>query len=216
MEATAKRASRSSHDPGKVTTPIRTRAPRLAVPAVRRLPDGPRFSGGLGLSPRIPGLPAEAVGPGGPGGHAPLVVGELAVADGGGGQAGAGVDPEEAAAGPEVAEGRWRAAVAHPVGALAVLELEAQAPVTGVEAADAGDQAGQAGELDADGLGEQLGTDHRGALVEQAAGQADQVVEGRGGAGGRVTVDAAAVDEPGRGHLQRVEHAGGQPAGEGR
>src|SRR5215207_5450827 len=214
MEATAKRASRSSHDPGKVTTPIRTRAPRLAVPAVRRLPDGPRFSGGLGLSPRIPGLPAEAVGPGGPGGHAPLVVGELAVADGGGGQAGVGVDPQEAAAGPEVAEGRRRAAVAHPVGALAVVELEAEAPVAGVEAADPGHQTGQAGELDFCGLGEQLRTDHRGAPVEQAAGQAGQVVEGRGGPGGRVAVDAVAVDEPGHRHAKGVEDAGGEPGGE--
>src|SRR4029453_14483564 len=162
-----------------------------------------------------PALPAEAVGPGRPCVQAPLVVGELAVADGGGGQGRVGVDPEETAAGPEVAEGRGRAAVAHPVGALAVVELEAKAPVAGVEAADAGDEAGQARELDADGLGEQLGPDHRGAPVEQAAGQAGQVVEGRGGAGGRVAIDAAAVDEPGFGHLQRGEHAGGQPAGEG-
>ena len=71
------------------------------------------------------------------------------------------------------------------------MELEAEAPVAGVEAADAGDQAGQAGELDGGGLGEQVGAD-RERPVEQAAGQADQVVEGRDGSGGRIAVDLAA------------------------
>src|SRR5829696_10416741 len=119
---------------------MRTPAPRLAVPAAPEATRRPREpTSGPGRR--------EAVGPGRPGGHGPLAVVEVAVGDGGGGQAGVGVDPQEAAAGAEVAEGGRRAAVTHPVGALAVVELEAEAPVAGVEAADPGHQTGQAGEL---------------------------------------------------------------------
>src|SRR6266508_102203 len=130
MAATAARASRSSHDPGNVTTPTRTAG---EPPCQSR----PRAS----LS-----RPGQCVGPGRPGGHGPAVVLEIPVGDGGGGQVDLRVHPQEAAAGAEMPEGGGGAALAHPVRPLAVAQLEAEPPIAGIEAADPWDQPGEPGE----------------------------------------------------------------------
>src|SRR6266542_308346 len=167
--STAARASRTSHDPGKVTTPNRT------------LPPPPPFGGPPGHDERVrrPCWPAAAsqpreairgmsqptppgsnrVRPGWPGGHGPALVVEGAVAEADGRHGDLGVDPEEAAARSEVAERGLGAALAHPVRPLAVVQLEAEAPVERVEAADPWEQAADPGELHAGRLGELLGGD---------------------------------------------------------
>ena len=58
---------------------------------------------------------------------------------------------------------------------LAVLELEAEAPVVRVEAADVGQHAGEAGELDARGLRQRLRRDQ--PRREQLSGEAHEVVQ---------------------------------------
>src|SRR5690606_27234506 len=73
------------------------------------------------------------------------------------GQAGPRVDPQEAAGLAEVPEGLRCVAAAGPVRRLRAADLEAQAPVVGVLAPEAGQHAGQARQLDGGGLGEELG-----------------------------------------------------------
>src|SRR5438309_12129107 len=69
------------------------------------------------------------------------------------------VDPDEGSAAAPVAERARRGQRAREVRLLSVLELEAEAPVVRVEAAEVGDHARQAGELDARCLGEGLRRD---------------------------------------------------------
>ena len=73
----------------------------------------------------------------------------------------AGIDPEERAGAAEVAERRGRVGGAGPVRALRVLELEAEAPVVRLLAAEPGKDADEARERDRRRLGQRLGRDER-------------------------------------------------------
>ena len=84
---------------------------------------------------------------------------------------------------------------------LRVLELEAQAPVEGVEAADAGENALQAGELHGRRLGERLGRDER--RPQQLAGEEHEVGERA------VNIRAGGAAEL-RPHSERPEDGGGE------
>ena len=85
------------------------------------------------------------------------------------------IDPEERAAAAEVAEGARRVALPVQCGDFVVAQLEAEAPVVRVEAAEVRQDAGEARELHRRRLGERLRGDERRAL--QLAREREQVVE---------------------------------------
>src|SRR5262249_33549505 len=95
------------------------------------------------------------------------------------------VGPKERAAAAEVAEGARRVALARPVRALAVAELEAEAPVVRALLAEPGQHAVEARELHARRLVERLARDP--PRLEQLARDHEQLLERAVHAGGRRT-----------------------------
>src|SRR6059058_1592847 len=90
-------------------------------------------------------------------------------------KAGIRVDPEEAAALAEMAEGSGRVARAGPMRPLLVPQLESEAPVVGIHPAEAGQHADETRERHSSRLGERLGCDERGR--QQLPAEREQVVE---------------------------------------
>ena len=88
-----------------------------------------------------------------------------------------GIDPEERAAAAEVPEHPRRGERARPVALLRSLQLDAETPVQRAEAAELGQHAVEARELDGDHLVVRLGSDE--ARVEQLAPEREHVVEAR-------------------------------------
>ena len=123
---------------------------------------------------------------------------------------GHGVDPHEAARLPEMAEGGRRVARSGPMGCLAVADLEAQAPVAGVEPAEAGQDAGETGEGHRGGL-RQRGRCHQ-ARRQELRGQGEQVAQGATGPRGRRRPGGERRSPFMR---QGDDHAGGEVVGEG-
>src|SRR5205085_6115861 len=103
------------------------------------------------------------------------------------------VDPEEAAALPEVAEGAREVSFAGPVRPLLVPELEAQPPVVRLHAAEAGQHAGEAREGDRGRFRQRLRRDQ--PRRQEFAPEGEQVAERAGDAGGRRAVQRGAQPE---------------------
>src|SRR2546429_4946234 len=86
-------------------------------------------------------------------------VAEGCVAEAGAGEPRFRIDPEETTALSEVAEGTRRVALAGPVRPLCVAQFEAEPPVVGIHAAEAGEDADESGEGNGCRLSQGLGRD---------------------------------------------------------
>src|SRR5207248_10350362 len=115
------------------------------------------------------------------------------------------IDPEEAAALSEVAEGTRRVALAGPVRTLSVAQLEAEPPVVGIHPAEAGEDADETREGNGCRLSQGLRGDR--ARSQQLAADREQIVERATYPGGRRSVERS-------GQAERLEHSLSQVLGE--
>src|SRR4029079_18456696 len=132
---------------------------------------------------------------------------ELPVCQSGTGSASLRVDPDEAPGAAEVSERTGRVARAGPVRLLRLADLEAEAPVERLVAAEVGQDSCEAGEGNRGGLVEGLRRDE--GRGHELASESEQVLEWPGETGGRRALEHGAAQ------LEWFEHRRREVVGEG-